>query len=153
MIKNSKGGDGYKMGIQFFRLPKDVDYTLCIEIQITDYRLWHKSRISIDKATSKGLTIGNVVVKKLSHIYANLSDSIEFMYYHKVIVSLRKLRQTHHTSSMCELIGTLRYKNADVIKDAVAAWGLCRGRRVYGGKNKLRWRDSATRPLIDRKEK
>ena len=44
MIKNSKGGYGYKMGIQFFRLPKDVDYTLCIEIQITDYRLWHKLR-------------------------------------------------------------------------------------------------------------
>ena len=101
MIKTSKGGDGYKMGIQFFRLPKDVDYTLCIEIQITDYRLWHKSRISIDKATSKGLTIGNVEVKKLSHRYANLSDSIEFMYYHRVIVSLRKLRQTHHTSSTC----------------------------------------------------
>ena len=101
MIKNSKGGYGYQMGIQFFRLPKDVDYTLCIEIQITDYRLWHKSRISIDKATSKGLTIGNVEVKKLSHRYANLSDSIEFMYYHRVIVSLRKLRQTHHTSSTC----------------------------------------------------
>ena len=50
-------------------------------------------------------------------------------------------------------LGTLRYKNTDVIKDAVAAWGLCRGRRVCGGKNKLRWRDSATRPLIDRKEK
>ena len=101
MIKNSKGGYGYQMGIQFFRLPKDVDYTLCIEIQITDYRLWHKSRISIDKATSKGLTIGNVVVKKLSHRYANLRESIEFMYYHRVIVSLRKLRQTHHTSSTC----------------------------------------------------
>ena len=44
MIKTSKGGDGYKIRIQFFRLPKDVDYTLCIEIQITDYRLWHKLR-------------------------------------------------------------------------------------------------------------
>ena len=50
-------------------------------------------------------------------------------------------------------LGTLRYKNADVIKNAVAARGLCRGRRVCGGKNKLRCRDSATRPLIDRKEK
>ena len=101
MIKNSKGGYGYKMGIQFFRLPKEVDYTLCIEIQITDYRLWHKSRISVDKATSKELTIGNVLVKKLSHRYANLSDSIEFMYYHRVIVNLRKLRQTYYTSSIC----------------------------------------------------
>ena len=101
MIKNSKGGYGYKMGIQFFRLPKEVDCTLCIEIQITDYRLWHKSRISVDKATSKELTIENVVVKKLSHRYANLSDSIEFMYYHRVIVNLRKLRQTYYTSSIC----------------------------------------------------
>ena len=52
-----------------------------------------------------------------------------------------------------DILGTLRYKNADVIKNAVAARGLCRGRRVCGGKNKLRCRDSATRPLIDRKEK
>ena len=29
-----------------------------------DYQLWHKSRISIDMATSKRLTIGNVAVKK-----------------------------------------------------------------------------------------
>ena len=50
-------------------------------------------------------------------------------------------------------LGTLRYKNADIIKKAVAASGLCRGRRVCGGKNRLRWRDSATRTLIDRKEK
>ena len=55
----------------------------------------------IIKATSKGLTIGNVVVKKLSHRYTNLSDSIELMYYHRVIVNLRKLRQTHYTSSIC----------------------------------------------------
>ena len=37
MIKNSQGGHGYKMGIQCFRLAEDVDYTLCIEILITDY--------------------------------------------------------------------------------------------------------------------
>ena len=47
-------------------------------------------------------------------------------------------------------LGTLRSNNADVVKYAVAAWGLCRGRRVRGGKNKLRWRDSATRLLTDR---
>ena len=58
-----------------------------------------------------------------------------------------------YTDHRVKLIGTLRYENVDVIKDAVAAWGLCRRRRVCGGKNKLRWRDSATRPLIDRKEK
>ena len=47
------------MGIQGFSLTKYVDYTLCIEILITNHHLWHKSRISIDKATSKGLTMVN----------------------------------------------------------------------------------------------
>lgn len=36
MIKNSQGGYKYKMGIQCFRLTKNVDYTLCIEILIVD---------------------------------------------------------------------------------------------------------------------
>ena len=92
MIKKSQRGYGYKMGIQCFRLTKDVDYTLYIEILITDYPLWHKSRISIDKLTSQGLTIGDVFVKKFSHRYIDSSNSIEFMYYHK--------RQTHYTSSI-----------------------------------------------------
>ena len=35
---------------------KIVDYTLCIEILIVDYQLWHKSRISIDKSTSQGMS-------------------------------------------------------------------------------------------------
>ena len=48
------------------------------------------------------------------------------------------------------LIGTLRSNNADVVQYAVAAWALCRGRRVCGGKNKLRWRGPATRRLTDR---
>ena len=70
MIKNSQGVYGYKIGIQCFRLTKDVDYTLTIEILITDYQLWHKSRISIDKSTLQGLNIGDVFVKKiLSQIY------------------------------------------------------------------------------------
>ena len=92
MIKKSQRGYGYKMGIQCFRLTKDVDYTLFIEILITEYRLWHKSRISIDKSTSQGLTIGDVFAKTFSHRYIDSSNSIEFMYYHK--------RQTHYTSSI-----------------------------------------------------
>ena len=31
-------------------------------------------------------------------------------------------------------LGTLRSNNADVVKYTEAAWGLCRGRRVRGGK-------------------
>ena len=61
--KNSLGGYKYKMGIQCFPLTKNIDYTLCIEILNVDNQLWHKSRISIDKPTSKGLTIGIVEVK------------------------------------------------------------------------------------------
>ena len=53
-----------------------------IEILNVDYQLWHKSRISINKATTKGLTIGNVAVKKFSHRYVNSSNNVEFMYYH-----------------------------------------------------------------------
>lgn len=90
MIKNWQGGYSYKMGIQCFSLTKYVDYTLCIEILITDHQLWHKSRISTGKATSKGLTIGNVVVKKLSHRYIDSSNSTEFMCCQKVIVNFRK---------------------------------------------------------------
>ena len=61
-----------------------------MEILNIDHQLWHKSIISIDKATSKGLTIENVALKKFSHSYVNSSDCIEFMYYHRVIVNFRK---------------------------------------------------------------
>ena len=67
IVKNSQGGYKYKMGINFYRLPKNVDYTLCLEILNTDYQLWHKSQISVDKGTSRGLAIENVGVKKLNH--------------------------------------------------------------------------------------
>ena len=90
MITNSQGGYSYKMGSQRFSLIKYVNYTLCIEILITDHQLSHKSGISIDKATSKGLTIGNLVVKKFSHRYIDSSKSTEFMYCQKVIVNFRK---------------------------------------------------------------
>ena len=54
------------------------------------------------------------------------------------------------TSVKGKVIGTLRSNNADVVKYAIATWGLCRGHRVCGGKNKLRWQDSATRQFTDR---
>ena len=65
--KSSQGGYKYKMGINFYRLSANTDYTLCLEILNTDYQLWHKSQISVDKGTSTGLSIGNVSVRKLSH--------------------------------------------------------------------------------------
>ena len=79
------------MGINFYRLTANVDYTLCLEILNTDYQLWHKSQITLDKGTSTGLSIGNVAVRKLSHRYITSTNKVEFMYYHRIIVNFRKL--------------------------------------------------------------
>ena len=79
------------MGINFYRLTANVDYTLCLEILNTDYQLWHKSQITVDKGTSTGLSIGNVGVMKLSHRYITSTNKVEFMYYHRIIVNFRKL--------------------------------------------------------------
>ena len=89
--KSSQGGYKYKMGINFYRLTANADYTLCLEILNTDYQLWHKSQITVDKGTSTGLSIGNVVVRKLSHRYSDSKGQAQFMYYHRIIVNFRKL--------------------------------------------------------------
>ena len=91
IIKNSQGGYKYKMGINFYRLTANVDYTLCLELLNTDYQLWHKSQITVDKGTSTGLSIGNVSVRKLSHRYSDPKGQTQFMYYHRIIVNFRKL--------------------------------------------------------------
>ena len=89
--KSSQGGYKYKMGINFYRLTANADYTLCLEILNTDYQLWHKSQISVNKETSTGLSIGNVSVRKLSHRYTQSNGQPQFMYYHRIIVNFRKL--------------------------------------------------------------
>ena len=89
--KSSQGGYKYKMGINFYRLTANTDYTLCLEILNTDYQLWHKSQITVDKGTSTGLSIGNVSVRKLSHRYSDSKGQTQFMYYHRIIVNFRKL--------------------------------------------------------------
>ena len=89
--KNSQGGYKYKMGINFYRLTKNVDYTLCLEILNTDYQLWHKTQITVDKGTSTGLSIGNVGIRKLTQRYITSTNKVEFMYYHRIIINFRKL--------------------------------------------------------------
>ena len=79
------------MGINFYRLVANADYTLCLELLNTDYQLWHKSQISVDKGTSIGLTIGNVSVRKLSHRFTDSKGQTQFMYYHRIIVNFKKL--------------------------------------------------------------
>ena len=78
------------MAIIAFRLLLNIDYTVCIEILNTDYQLWHKSQVSVGKPTSKGLTIGNVSVRKFSHRYTDSSNQPQFMYYHRMIINFRK---------------------------------------------------------------
>ena len=48
-------------------------------------------KISVDKGTSTGLSIGNVGVKKLSHRYTDSTGKTQTMYYHRIIVNFRKL--------------------------------------------------------------
>ena len=57
IIKNSQRGYKYKMGINFYTLVGNTDYTLCIEILNADYKLCNKTKISVDRATSQGLKI------------------------------------------------------------------------------------------------
>ena len=89
--KNSEGKYIYKMGINFYRLSKNTEYTLCLEILNTDYNLWNNTQISVDKGTSTGLSIGNLSVKKLSHNYSDSTGKTQTMYYHRIIVNFRKL--------------------------------------------------------------
>ena len=90
IIKNSQGGYKYKMGINFYRLTANADYTLCLELLNTDYQLWHKSQISVDRGTSQGLTIGNESIKKYTHRYLDSKGQTQYMYYHRIIVNFRK---------------------------------------------------------------
>ena len=91
IIKNRQGKYTYKMGINFYRLTANADFTLCLEILNTDYNLWDKSQISVDKGTSTGLSIGNVGIRKLSHRYTDSNWRTKVMYYHRIIVNFRKL--------------------------------------------------------------
>ena len=85
------GGYKYKMGINFYRLTANADYTLCLEILNMSQYLWNTTQISVDKGTSKGLTIRNVSIRKLSHRYLDSKNQPKFMYYHSKIVNFRKL--------------------------------------------------------------
>ena len=90
IIKDQQGGYSYKMGINCYQLDKDKDYTLCIEILNSDYQLWHKSVATIDKTTSKGVSVAAFTVQKFSHRYKNSSGNTAYMYYIKLIVNFQK---------------------------------------------------------------
>ena len=91
ILKNFQGGYKYKMGLNFYRLVRGADYTLCLEILNIDYQLWHKTQISVDDKSSQGLQLGNVSVKKLQHSFIDSKSQTQFMYYHRVIINFKKL--------------------------------------------------------------
>ena len=87
---NSEGGYKWRLAIQCYPLQKDKEYTLCLEILTTDYQLWHKSVITVDTTTSQGVTVKRWHVNKYSHEYRTSSNQVEYMYFHKLLVTFSK---------------------------------------------------------------
>ena len=83
------------MSANCYTLALNVDYTLSIEILNTDYQLWHKSKVSADKTSSQGLTIGNVSVRKFTHRYTDSNNQTQSMYYHQMLINFRKTAPAH----------------------------------------------------------
>ena len=88
--KNAQGGYKWKLAIQCYPLQKDKEYTLCLEILTTDYQLWHKSEITVDTTISQRVTVKRWHVNKYSHEYKTSSNQVEYIYYHKLLVTLSK---------------------------------------------------------------
>ena len=90
IIKNSQGSFRYKMGINCYRLTTNKDYTLCLEILNTDYKLWEKTQVFVDRYTSQGLKIGKTNVNRFSGTYLDANGKKKYMNYHRLIVNFRK---------------------------------------------------------------
>ena len=90
LFKRPTHGYILKMGINFYRLARNTDFTLCLELINTNSTLWNSSEISVDKGTSTGLSIGNVIIKKFSHKYTDSRGKSATIYYHRIIVNFRK---------------------------------------------------------------
>ena len=56
IFKSQQGSYRWQLGIQCYPLPKNVDYSWCIELMDLDYTLWPKTQIIIEK-NSPGVTI------------------------------------------------------------------------------------------------
>ena len=51
LFKRPTHGYIFKMGINFYRLARNTDFTLCLELINTNSTLWNSSEISVDKGT------------------------------------------------------------------------------------------------------
>ena len=88
-LKKYSGGYRFKIGLNFFRLTAG-DYTICLELLNSDYRLWHKTQINVDHQSSTGITFLSESIKKLTHSYFYPTNNLNHMYYHRLIVSFTK---------------------------------------------------------------
>ena len=52
--------------------------------------MWHKSVITVDTTASQGVTVKNWHVSKYSREYRTSSNKVEYMYYHKLLVTFSK---------------------------------------------------------------
>ena len=125
-LKKYSAGYKFKIGLNFYRLAAS-DYTICLEFLNPDYRLWHKTQISVDHQSSSGLSFHSESIKKLTHTYYYPAGSIKLMYYHRVIVSFTKNNSGrsffHITINMPEVGGDM----ASYPSDFTTFYGI-----VYG---------------------
>ena len=108
--KNSEGGYKWRLAIQCYPLQKDKDHTLCLEILTTHFELWHKSVITVDTSTNQGVTVKRWHVNKYSHEYRTSSNQVEYMYYHKLLVTCSKTASSTpyflHSQDVMAQVGT-----------------------------------------------
>ena len=88
-LKKYSSGYKFKFGLNFYRLAAS-DYTICFEFLTPDSTIWNKSQITVDHSSSSGITFHSESVKKLTHTYYYPSSNLNYIYYHRVIVSFTK---------------------------------------------------------------
>ena len=126
-LKKYSAGYKFKFGLNFFRLPAS-DYTICLELLNLDYRLWHKTQINVDHQSSSGLTFHSESVKKLTHTYYYPTNNLNYMYYHRVIVSFTKNSSGrsffHVTVNIPEVNGDMISYPSEFTKFYVIVYGI-----------------------------
>ena len=117
------------MGINFYRLTGNTDYTLCLELLNGDNKLWNKTQITIDKGTSSGLQIENINIRKLTHKYTDSSSQTQNMYYHKAIVNFKKLSSgnkffLHIQVNILQVGGDLNNYPQQFLRSYIVVYGI-----------------------------
>ena len=126
-LKKYSGGYRPKFGINFYKLAAG-DYTICIEFLTTDYTIWGKTKISVDHQTSRGLTFLTESVKKLQHSYIYPAGNLNYMYYHRLILSFTKSNSgtafMHITVDIPERAGDMLSYPSEFTKYYIITYGV-----------------------------